>query len=156
MVIQSLINCCRKIKLTEYPGLRYRGLSQVGWRGLMLDVGRHFSSMKSNDAMAIYQHLTCTSWMIMAGLNKYPCPPACVWLEPGEWNEVLWRSRTCKEGETATYGGFYHKIRSKTLYDMHICHITILPGRRTGITPRMHTWTFLYAWNQYMSIQEQQ
>ncbi|WP_265844405.1 family 20 glycosylhydrolase [Pedobacter sp. PLR] len=95
------------VQITDYP--------RLGWRGLMLDVSRHFFSkefIKSYiDQMARYKfnvfhwHLTDDQgWRIE--IKAFPkLTEVGAWRVPriGQW----WSYEQPQQGEAATYGGFY-------------------------------------------------
>ena len=114
--------------IVDYP--------RFGWRGLMLDVSRHFFSVNDVkqyiDAMAIYKfntlhiHLTDDNgWRVeIKSLPKLTSVGAWRAERSGTFGD-----RTpVKEGEPATYGGFYTQDQIKDLVRYALAkHITILP-----------------------------
>lgn len=118
----------QRVSITDYP--------RFGYRGLMLDAGRHFFSkafvMKYIDEMAKYKfnvfhwHLTDDEgWRIeIKGLPKLTQTGA--WRVPrtGRWS----RFESPQPGEKATYGGYYtqNDIREIIQYAQKRC-ITIIP-----------------------------
>lgn len=116
------------VSITDYP--------RFGWRGLLLDVSRHFFSKefvkKYIDEMARYKfnvlHLHLTDdqgWRIQ--INAFPrLTEVGSWRVPrtGRW----WTYETPKPDEAATYGGFYTQddIREMVQYAKER-NIDILP-----------------------------
>ncbi len=134
--VQSLlqlipINSDRKI-----PALEIKDEPRFSWRGLLLDVSRHFFTIdevkRLIDQMVIYKfnilqlHLSDDQgWRVeiknLPGLTK-----TGAWRVP---RTGLWWQRDCpKEGEPATYGGFYTQEEIKDMVDYAAKrHVNILP-----------------------------
>ncbi len=99
------------------PGVDITDYARFGWRGLMLDVSRHFFSKdflkRYIDQMVRYKfnvfhiHLTDDQgWRI--ALDRYPeLTEKGAWRVPrqGKW----WSFQPPQPGEAATYGGYYTK-----------------------------------------------
>ncbi|MBN8857328.1 MAG: family 20 glycosylhydrolase [Sphingobacteriales bacterium] len=116
------------VKITDYP--------RFGWRGLLLDVSRHFFTKefvkKYVDEMARYKfnilHLHLTDdqgWRIQ--IKSFPgLTETGAWRVPrtGRW----WTYEQPKPGEAATYGGFYTQddIREMVQYARER-NVAILP-----------------------------
>ena len=116
------------VKITDYP--------RFGWRGLLLDVSRHFFTKefvkKYIDEMARYKfnilHLHLTDdqgWRIQ--IKSFPAlTETGAWRVPrtGRW----WTYGQPKPGEAATYGGFYTQddIREMVQYAQER-NVSILP-----------------------------
>lgn len=103
------------VTITDYP--------RFAWRGLMLDVSRHFFTMeeikKMVDEMSRYKfnilhlHLTDDQGWRME-IKSYPAlTTKGAWRVPrtGLW----WDRERPKPGEAATYGGFYTQVQLKEL-----------------------------------------
>lgn len=117
------------MELLDYPRFK--------WRGMMLDVSRHFFSPETIkqfiDLMALYKlntfhwHLTDdTGWRIE--IKRYP-----LLTQVGAWRvdrvNQAWPDREpIREGEPATYGGYYtqEQIRDMVAY-ARMRNITIVP-----------------------------
>lgn len=117
------------MQVTDYP--------RFAWRGMHLDVSRHFFSPKMVkeyiDLMAMYKmnvfhwHLTDSQgWRIE--IKKYP-----KLTDVGAWRvdytNLVWGSRpVAKEGEPATYGGYYTQEQIKDIIKYAAQrNITIVP-----------------------------
>lgn len=117
------------MQVTDYP--------RFSWRGMHLDVSRHFFSPKMIkeyiDLMAMYKmnvfhwHLTDSQgWRIE--IKKYPQLTAI-----GAWRvdytDLDWKSRPpAKEGEVAGYGGYYTQEQIKDIIQYAaVRNITIVP-----------------------------
>jgi hexosaminidase len=117
------------MQVTDYP--------RFSWRGMHLDVSRHFFSPKMIkeyiDLMAMYKmnvfhwHLTDSQgWRIE--IKKYPQLTAI-----GAWRvdytDLDWKSRPpAKEGEAAGYGGYYTQEQIKEIIQYAaVRNITIVP-----------------------------
>jgi len=122
--------------LYKVPGCKIKDSPRFGWRGLMLDVSRHFFSVedvkKYMDAMSMYKmntlhlHLTDDNgWRIeIKALPKLT--------EIGAWRVERFGTfgdrANPKEGEPATYGGFYTHEQIKDLVNYgNSKFITIVP-----------------------------
>lgn len=120
----------------KIPGCKVKDSPRFGWRGLMLDVSRHFFGVedvkKYLDAMSMYKmntlhlHLTDDNgWRIeIKALPKLT--------EIGAWRVERFGTfgdrANPKEGEPATYGGFYTHEQIKDLVQYASSKfITIVP-----------------------------
>ena len=121
----------------QIPAMQVRDYPRFGWRGMHLDVSRHFFSpelvKQYIDLMAAYKmntfhwHLTDDQgWRIE--IKKYP-----KLTDVGAWrvdqNDKVWSSRPqAKVGEAPTYGGYYtqEQIRDIVRYAAQRA-ITIVP-----------------------------
>lgn len=119
------------------PGMQIIDYPQFGWRGMMLDVSRHFFPPETIkqfiDLLASYKlnvfhwHLTDdTGWRIE--IKRYP-----LLTELGAWRvdrvDKPWPEREpVRDGEPATYGGYYtqEQIREIVAY-ARMRNITIVP-----------------------------
>ncbi len=138
--LQSLFQTLPPIRtnaLLKVPGLDIEDYPRFKWRGMMLDVSRHFFSPETIkqfiDLLATYKfnvfhwHLTDDpGWRIE--IKKYP-----KLTKVGAWRvdhlDKLWDERPpAKPGEEATYGGFYtqQQIREIVAY-AEKRNITIVP-----------------------------
>lgn len=134
--VQSLfqlipINGDRKV-----PSLLIKDEPRFSWRGLLLDVSRHFFTIdevkRLIDQMVIYKfnilqlHLSDDQgWRLE--IKKLPeLTKVGAWRVP---RTGLWWERECpKEGEEATYGGFYTQEEIKDLIDYAAKrYVNILP-----------------------------
>ena len=121
----------------EIPGMHVIDYPRFGWRGMMLDVSRHFFPPETIkqfiDLMASYKlnvfhwHLTDDpGWRIE--IKRYP-----LLTEVGAWRvdrvNTPWPDREpVREGEPSTYGGYYtqDQIRDIVAY-AQLRNITIVP-----------------------------
>lgn len=125
--IQTLIQLSPVSKTTsfEVPALTIEDKPHFKWRGILLDCSRHFYSVetvkKFIDLMAMYK-LNTMQWHLVDNpgwrieIKKYP-----KLTEIGAWrvdreNEPWSENRTpAKEGEKATYGGFYTQAQIRDI-----------------------------------------
>lgn len=132
--IAQLYNATREVpcgKITDEP--------RFGYRGLMLDVSRHFYDKeyikKQIDAMALYKmnrlhlHLTdAAGWRIE--IKKYPrLTNFAAWRSHKEWKDWWYGDRLYKEeGDSCAHGGYYTQddIREIVEYAAQR-HITVIP-----------------------------
>ncbi len=138
--MQSLFQTLPQIRSNApliVPGMVIKDYPRFGWRGMHLDVSRHFFSpdvIKAYiDLMAAYKfnifhwHLTDTQgWRLQ--IRQYPKLTSV-----GAWRVdrtgVPFREiKPAKEGEPATYGGYYTRLQVKDIvkYAMDR-NITIVP-----------------------------
>lgn len=121
--VQSLLQLIPLNGSLVVPGVKITDEPRFGWRGLMLDVSRHFFSVKDVkrmiDEMVNYKfnllHLHLTDdqgWRLQ--IKSLP-----ELTNTGAWRvsrSGLWWDRDCpKEGEKADYGGFYTQEEVKDL-----------------------------------------
>ena len=122
-VLQTL-PAIRTNALLKVPCMRVQDAPRFGWRGMHLDVSRHFFGpeviKQYIDLMATYKmntfhwHLVDDQgWRIE--IKKYPKLTSV-----GAWrvdqNDKVWGSRPqAKPGETPTYGGFYTQAQLKDI-----------------------------------------
>jgi hexosaminidase len=134
--VQSLLQLIPVNGDKKIPALVIRDEPRFSWRGLLLDVSRHFFTMEELkrliDQMAAYKfnllqlHLTDDQgWRI-----EIKALPELT--KTGAWRVPrtgLWWDRECpQEGEAATYGGFYTQEEIKDLVDYASKrHVNILP-----------------------------
>ena len=121
--VQSLLQMIPIEGELNIPAVSIKDEPRFPWRGLMLDVSRHFFSMdqvkRMIDQMVIYKfnilHLHLTDdqgWRMQ--INTLPeLTSVAAWRVP---RTGLWWDRDCpQEGEAATYGGFYTQQELKEL-----------------------------------------
>ena len=121
--VQSLLQMIPIEGELSIPAVSIKDEPRFPWRGLMLDVSRHFFTMdqvkRMIDEMVIYKfnilHLHLTDdqgWRMQ--INKLPeLTSVAAWRVP---RTGLWWDRDCpQEGEAATYGGFYTQQELKEL-----------------------------------------
>lgn len=124
---QSLLQTLPAIRTNaalQVPCMNIRDYPRFGWRGMHLDVSRHFFSpeliKEYIDLMSLYKmntfhwHLVDDQgWRIE--IKKYP-----KLTQVGAWRvdktDQTWREREqAKEGEAATYGGYYTQEQIKEI-----------------------------------------
>ena len=121
--VQSLLQLIPIDGDRKIPALEIADEPRFSWRGLMLDVSRHFFTIaevkRLIDQMVIYKfnilHLHLTDdqgWRLE--IKKLPnLTKVGAWRVP---RTGLWWDRECpQEGEEATYGGFYTQVEIKDL-----------------------------------------
>ncbi|WP_250636625.1 beta-N-acetylhexosaminidase [Pedobacter sp. PACM 27299] len=135
-IFQTLPQIQTNAKL-QIPGMEITDYPRFKWRGMHLDVARHFFSAdmvkEYIDLMAAYKintfhwHLVDDQgWRIE--IKKYPALT-----DVGAWrvdqNKRVWSSRPlAKPGETATYGGYYTQKQIKEIIEYAaIRNVTIVP-----------------------------
>ena len=113
--MRQLMPVAKTFQDQSIPALHIRDQPRFGWRGLMLDVSRHFFDKafvkRYIDQMAQYKfnvfhwHLTDDQgWRIQ--INSLPrLTEVGAWRVPrtGRWNDI----ENAQPGEMPTYGGFY-------------------------------------------------
>lgn len=141
--LQTLLQLAEPVgeNLWQVTAVKIEDAPRFDYRGLMIDVSRHFRSkeflMKQMDALARYKvnrlhlHLTdAAGWRIE--IKKYPrltefaaWRPEAVWKK--WWNEPGGR-KYCEESDPAAYGGYYTQddIRELVRYAADR-HITLIP-----------------------------
>ncbi|QIP17010.1 family 20 glycosylhydrolase [Spirosoma aureum] len=134
--IRQLLPVAKSFRDQSVPALHIRDQPRFGWRGLMLDVSRHFFDKafvkRFIDQMALYKfnvfhwHLTDDQgWRIQ--INSLPkLTEVGAWRVPrtGRW----WDIENPQPGELPSYGGFYTQddIREIVQYAQER-HITVVP-----------------------------
>lgn len=134
--MRQLLPISKSLRDQSVPALHIRDQPRFGWRGLMLDVSRHFFDKmfikRFIDQMAQYKfnifhwHLTDDQgWRIQ--INSLPkLTDVGAWRVPrtGRW----WDIENPQAGEIPSYGGFYTQddIREIVRYAQER-HITIVP-----------------------------
>ena len=138
--IQSLLQTLPAVRTNaplQVPSMVVTDFPRFGWRGMHLDVSRHFFSpeviKEYIDLMAIYKmntfhwHLVDDQgWRIE--IKKYP-----KLTEVGAWRvdqtTINWRERKiAKEGETPSYGGYYTQDQIKEIVEYaRKRNVTIVP-----------------------------
>lgn len=121
--VQSLLQMIPVSGAPQIPAVSITDEPRFGWRGLMLDVSRHFFTIsevkRMIDQMAAYKfnilhiHLTDDQgWRIeIKSLPELTTKGALRVPRTGLW----WDREPPKEGEQATYGGFYTQEEIKDL-----------------------------------------
>ncbi len=121
--VQTLLQLIPVDGSKALPAVSIKDAPRFPWRGLMLDVSRHFFTInevkRMIDQMVIYKfnllhvHLTDDQGWRME-IKKLPeLTNVGAWRVP---RTGLWWDRDCpKEGEAATYGGFYTQQELKDL-----------------------------------------
>jgi len=163
--MQSLFQTLPSIRTNEtlnVPAMEVLDYPRFEWRGMMLDVSRHFFSPEAVkqyiDLMATYKmnkfhwHLVDDpGWRIE--IKKYP-----KLTEVGAWRvdytDMPWSERPpAEEGDTATYGGYYtqEQIKEIVAYAQER-NITIVPE----IEMPAHSVAALAAYPQYSCTGEPQ
>lgn len=134
--VQSLLQLIPVDGDNGLPVLDIKDEPRFGWRGLLLDVSRHFFTIdevkRMIDEMVVYKfnllHLHLSDdqgWRVE--INSLPeLTRTGAWRVP---RTGLWWDRECpKEGEKATYGGFYTQAQIRDLVDYAAQrHVDILP-----------------------------
>lgn len=117
--IQSLFQVLPQIRtntLMKVPCMKVKDYPRFKWRGMHLDVSRHFFSVdmvKEYIELLTYYKMNTFHWHLVDDqgwrieIKKYP-----KLTETGAWrvdqNNKIWSKRPqAKEGEEANYGGFY-------------------------------------------------
>ncbi|GAO29021.1 beta-hexosaminidase [Geofilum rubicundum JCM 15548] len=138
--MQSLFQTLTSVRTNEVlkvPGMRVVDYPRFKWRGMMLDVSRHFFGpdviKQYIDLMASYK-LNVFHWHLVDDggwrieIKQYP-----KLTETGAWRvdrlDKVWSDREpARAGEPATYGGFYtqDQIREIVAY-ARLRNITIVP-----------------------------
>lgn len=137
--VQSLIQMTRDGSVRRLACCRVEDSPSFGWRGMMVDVSRHFRSVdflkKQMDAMALFKlnhmhlHLTdAAGWRIQ--IDAYPeLTRTAAWRPQRRWTD--WSAagaEYCHEGDSGAYGGYYTKddIRELVKYAAER-HIELIP-----------------------------
>jgi len=121
--VQSLFQLIPVTGELVLPALKIKDEPRFGWRGLMLDVSRHFFSVsdvkRMIDEMVNYKfnllhlHLTDDQGWRLQVKSLPELTSTGAWRVP---RSGLWWDRECpKEGEQATYGGFYTQEEVKDI-----------------------------------------
>ena len=108
----------------QIPAMQVKDYPRFGWRGMHLDVSRHFFSpdlvKQYIDLMALYKfntfhwHLTDDQgWRIE--IKKYPKLTGVGAWRVDETDKVWGQRPQAKEGETPTYGGYYTQEQIKDI-----------------------------------------
>lgn len=138
----QILNANRTEGGFSVPAFSIRDVPQFEWRGIMLDVSRHFFTMaevkRMIDTMSLFKlnrlHLHLTDgpgWRLE--IKKYPLLTAMsAWRVPlasGEWNWQEVKLAIQENDPEATYGGFYTQEQMKEI----IAYAPEPPGdRRSG------------------------
>jgi hexosaminidase len=121
--VQTLLQLIPADGSTNIPAVSIKDAPRFPWRGLMLDVSRHFFTIdqvkRMIDQMVRYKfnllhlHLTDDQGWRMEIKQLPELTSVGAWRVP---RTGLWWERDCpKEGEAATYGGFYTQQELKAL-----------------------------------------
>lgn len=121
--IQSLMQLIPQDGAVNIPSIHIKDEPRFPWRGLMLDVSRHFFTIdqvkRMIDQMVMYKfnilhlHLTDDQGWRMEIKQLPDLTKVGAWRVP---RTGLWWERDCpQEGEQATYGGFYTQEELKEL-----------------------------------------
>lgn len=140
------------------PVFSLRDAPRFEWRGIMLDVSRHFFSeeevKRMIDAMSLFKlnrlHLHLTDgpgWRIE--IKKYPLLTSMsAWRVPltnGEWNWQEIRLAIKEQDPVATYGGFYTQEQMREL-------VTYARSRHVTIVPEIdlpgHSYAAMHAYKE--------
>lgn len=134
--VQSLLQLIPLDNSAQIPCVSIQDKPRFAWRGLMLDVSRHFFSItevkRLIDEMAhfkfniLHLHLADDQGWRVEIKSLPELTRVGAWRVPrfGLW----WEREPPKEGETATYGGFYTQQELKELVQYAAGkHIEILP-----------------------------
>lgn len=133
----QILPAIRTNEVLKIPAMQIKDYPRFKWRGMHLDVSRHFFSpdliKKYIDLMALYKfntfhwHLTDDQgWRIE--IKKYP-----KLTQVGAWRvdetDKVWGQRPqATEGETPTYGGYYTQEQIKDIVKYAaLLNITIVP-----------------------------
>lgn len=125
--MQSLFQVLPQIRtnmVLTVPCMQVKDYPRFKWRGMHLDVSRHFFStdmVKEYIDLLAYYKMNTFHWHLVDDqgwrieIKKFP-----KLTEIGAWrvdqNDKVWSSRPqAKEGETATYGGFYTQKEIKEI-----------------------------------------
>lgn len=138
--MQTILQCLPAIRTNarlEIPVMEIRDQPRFGYRGIMIDVSRHFFAPQAIkdiiDLLSAYKmnvfhwHLTDDpGWRIQ--IDKYPALTSmAAWRV--DRSGIPWNERTAaRPGEKATYGGFYTKdqVREIVAYATER-NITVIP-----------------------------
>ena len=125
--VQSIIQLMPSIRtnqLIQLPNLQIEDYPQFGWRGMHLDVSRHFFSIdfvkEYIDLMAQYK-LNTFHWHLVDDqgwrieIKKYPALTKIgAWR--ADYTNILWGDRPlAKTSDTPEYGGYYTQSQIKEL-----------------------------------------
>jgi hexosaminidase len=121
--MQSFLQLIPNNGSNNIPAVNINDAPRFPWRGLMLDVSRHFFTIdqvkRMIDQMVVYKfnllhlHLTDDQGWRMEIKQLPELTKVGAWRVP---RTGLWWERECpKEGEVATYGGFYTQQELKEL-----------------------------------------
>ncbi len=139
--IQSILQTMSSIRtnhLAQIPCMEIIDYPRFPWRGLMLDVSRHFFSpelvKEFIDLLAAYK-MNVFHWHLVDGagwrieIKKYPrLTQLAAWRvnegKPWNWGEIQFNS----DPEKANYGGYYTQMQIKDIVSYaQTRHITIVP-----------------------------
>jgi hexosaminidase len=140
--VQSLLQTlpfARTNALVEIPSMEIKDYPRFGWRGMMLDVSRHFFSpelvKEFIDLLAAYK-MNVFHWHLVDGagwrleIKKYPKLTEQAawrvddWGKPWNWAEIEFNADRSK----ATYGGYYTQEQAKDIVAYaQARNITVVP-----------------------------
>ena len=152
----QILNANRTKSGFSVPCFSIRDVPRFEWRGIMLDVSRHFFTMaevkRMIDAMSLFKlnrlHLHLTDgpgWRLE--IKKYPLLTAMrAWRVPlknGEWNWQEVKLAIQENDPEATYGGFYTQEQMKEI-------IAYARRRQVTIVPEIelpgHSYAAMHAY----------
>lgn len=137
--VQSLLQMTGAPGVTELQCCRVTDSPRFPYRGLMVDVSRHFRSpeflKKQIDAMALMKlnnmhlHLTdAAGWRIQ--IDKYPrLTSFAAWRPQAIWQDWVDNgARYCEQADPNAHGGFYTKAELRDLVDYAAKrHVRLIP-----------------------------
>lgn len=154
----QILNANRTEGGFSVPAFSIRDVPQFEWRGIMLDVSRHFFTMaevkRMIDTMSLFKlnrlHLHLTDgpgWRLE--IKKYPLLTAMsAWRVPlasGEWNWQEVKLAIQENDPEATYGGFYTQEQMKEI-------IAYARSRRVTVVPEIelpgHAYAAMHAYGE--------
>lgn len=154
----QILNANRTEGGFSVPAFSIRDIPRFEWRGIMLDVSRHFFTMaevkRMIDTMSLFKlnrlHLHLTDgpgWRLE--IKKYPLLTAMsAWRVPlasGEWNWQEVKLAIQENDPEATYGGFYTQEQMKEI-------IAYARSRRVTVVPEIelpgHAYAAMHAYGE--------
>lgn len=163
--VQSLLQYLPAIRTNEplqIPAMDITDYPRFGWRGLMLDVSRHFYSVEAIkeilDLMALYKmnvfhwHL-CDNEGWRLEIKKYPKLTSV-----GAWRKevpgaVFYKKDATLTGEPYVYGGYYTQEQAKEI-------VAYAQARNITVVPEIempgHSGAALSAYPQFSCTQQEQ
>ena len=154
----QILNANRTEGGFSVPTFSIRDVPRFEWRGIMLDVSRHFFTMaevkRMIDTMSLFKlnrlHLHLTDgpgWRLE--IKKYPLLTAMsAWRVPlasGEWNWQEVKLAIQENDPEATYGGFYTQEQMKEI-------IAYARSRRVTVVPEIelpgHAYAAMHAYGE--------
>lgn len=154
----QILNANRTEGGFSVPAFSIRDVPRFEWRGIMLDVSRHFFTMaevkRMIDTMSLFKlnrlHLHLTDgpgWRLE--IKKYPLlTTMSAWRVPlanGEWNWQEVKLAIQENDPEATYGGFYTQEQMKEI-------IAYARNRRVTVVPEIelpgHAYAAMHAYGE--------